>query len=82
MQTSPDRNLKTETDPLRKIGLYLRRMDVCIWMYQDVPARQGGWDGVGCPHHQEVQPGGCPHYQEVQPGEPTIVKKTALFPIF
>ena len=71
MQTSPDRNLKTETDPLRKIGLYLRRMDVCIWMYQDVPARQGGWDGVGCAHHQEVQP-----------GEPTIVKEAALYTIF
>ena len=40
-------------------------MDVCTWMYQDVPAREGGWDGVGCPHHQEVQPGGCAHYQEV-----------------
>ena len=46
-------------------------MDVCIWMYQDVSAREGGWDGVG-----------CPHYQEVQPGEPTIVKEAALFPIF
>ena len=46
-------------------------MDVCIWMYQDVPAREGGWDGVG-----------CPHYQEVQPGEPTIVKEAALYPIF